>query len=109
VVNIRGGLGISRHKCFLASAGANTTDIDCVHNPPAIGTGFDLSYADAAHGYDGNQNTIEGTKIIPDGLLTPGASVQYFFRKEDTDNGPGPVGLMPDTNIVFRQNQEGSL
>ena len=62
-------------------------------------------------GFNGTATTIEGTKIIPDGYLTPGAHVQYFFRREDA---PGGVvtglakGLMPDTSHVFPQNGEGS-
>jgi hypothetical protein len=43
--------------------------------------------------------TYEYTKIIPDGLLTPGAHVQYFFRR-----APGlgkAVDILPDTNFVF--------
>ena len=34
----------------------------------------------AAAGYDGQQQTREYTKIFPDGLLTPGSHVEYFFR-----------------------------
>jgi hypothetical protein len=50
--------------------------------------------------------TIEGTKIIPDGLLTPGAHVQYFIRRED---GVDPAFFTsPDTNVVTPQNSEGS-
>jgi hypothetical protein len=43
--------------------------------------------------------TYEYTKIIPDGQLTPGAHVQYFFRRTP---GLGQlVDLRPDTNFVF--------
>ena len=31
-------------------------------------------------GYDGEQQTREYTKVFPDGLLTAGSHVEYFFR-----------------------------
>jgi hypothetical protein len=37
--------------------------------------------AAVAHGLDGSATTKEFSKIIPDGLLTPGSHVQYFYRK----------------------------
>ena len=43
--------------------------------------------------------TYELTKIIPDGQLTPGSHVQYFYRRE-----PGlmqPVDIWPDTTQIF--------
>jgi hypothetical protein len=43
--------------------------------------------------------TYEFTKIIPDGQLTPGSHVQYFYRRS-----PGllqPVDLWPDTTQIF--------
>jgi hypothetical protein len=110
----RPGLGLSRHKCFLASNLADPNDIDCIHDPPSSGTGYDLSWvtdqpsgtpATNGSGYNGQPNTVEGTKIIPDGLLTPGAHVEYFWRKAE---GGSTVagGTMPDTNIVVPQAGE---
>jgi hypothetical protein len=127
VMNRRGGLGIVRHRCFVAAAGAALTDIDCVHDVGTTGPGYNLTYISVANGtsnpatgYDGatydvgsgpfgGSTTVEGTKIIPDGLLTPGASVQYFFRKEDGANPGVNAGMMPDTNVVFPQVGEGSF
>src|SRR5262249_48888820 len=54
--------------------------------------------------------TYEYTKIIPDGQLTPGAEIQYFFRRSTigdaitTINGaPFQISarLGPDTNFVL--------
>jgi hypothetical protein len=104
----RSALGVSRHRCYLASASAATTNIDCVHDAPTIGAGYDLSYLTTpGSGWDNTNTTVEKTKIIPDGLLTPGAHVQYFFRKE-TDGGTF-AGFMPETNTVFQQIEEGSF
>ena len=50
--------------------------------------------------------TYEFTKIIPDGQLTPGAHVQYFYRRE-----PGAftaVDLRPDTNFVFNSGADAA-
>jgi hypothetical protein len=46
-----------------------------------------------------NGRTNEYTKIIPDGLLTPGAHVQYFYRREPGQSAL--IDLYPDTNHVF--------
>src|SRR5206468_3771059 len=54
-----------------------------------------------ASGYQGNSNIrYEGAKIIPDGLLTPGSHVEYFFRRED---GGVFKGTVPDTTVVSPQ------
>ena len=100
---VRSGLGLLRHKCFLASNTASVNDIDCIHDPPAAGVGYDLSWVTATgSGYNGVPTTKEGTKIIPDGLLTPGAHVEYFWRK--AENGSTALtGLLPDTNVVVPQ------
>ncbi len=116
---LRAGLGLKRHKCFLSTATAQLTDIDCQHDPdgietPASGTSpgiYDLTWVLATgSGYGGDigvhpygrQYTIEGTKIIPDGLLTPGAHVEYFWRKA-VNGSTALSGLMPDTTTVVPQ------
>jgi hypothetical protein len=50
---------------------------------------------------------VEGTKILPDGLLTPGSHVQYFYVKKDLV--AGTTALCPDTSVVYPQAAEGSL
>jgi hypothetical protein len=106
VVTYRSGLTISRHRCYLASASANVNNIDCVHDAPTVGTGFDLSYLSSpGSGWDGTNSTVENTKILPDGLFTPGTHVEYFFRKEEAGVFSG---FMPETNTVFPQIEEGS-
>jgi len=52
-------------------------------------------------GYQANSNVrLEGEKIIPDGLLTSGSHVEYFFRRED---GGVFKGTVPDTTVVTPQ------
>src|SRR5262249_30697817 len=54
-----------------------------------------------------NNCTREGTKILPDGLLVPGAHVDYVFRVCATTDLNTFV-LAPDTSIVSPQSREGS-
>jgi hypothetical protein len=105
---IRTGLGIARNVCFVADTSQTVavTAVICGGNngpftyPPAY-TGAPGS------GYNGQTTTKEGTKILPDGLFTPGTHVEYFFRRQD---GTDPnIAFCPDTNQVTPQNSEGSV
>jgi hypothetical protein len=89
-------IGIVKPRCFITTPTGPSSQIVCDGSVPTylpvgtIGT------------------TQEFTKIIPDGLLTPGAHVQYFFRDQKDSKLPGaPDGLCPDTNTVFPQITEG--
>jgi len=121
---VRAGLGVKRHKCFLPTENAAATGpLDCEHDPdnietPDNGAGYDLRYVlntgsgygpdlNGPHAY-GRQYTVEGTKIIPDGMLTPGAHVEYFWRRA-VGGSTALAGIMPDTNIVVPQTGEGSV
>src|SRR5262249_47904028 len=59
-------------------------------------------------GWDGLATTKEFTKIIPDGLLTPGSHVQYFYRKSHAANPLLSYAMCPDTNLITPQPREGS-
>jgi hypothetical protein len=103
----RGALGINRNICFVAdtSQSVAVTAVICGGNNgpftyPPLWTGAPGS------GYNGSTVTKEGTKILPDGLFTPGTHVEYFFRRQD---GTDPnIAFCPDTNQVTPQNAEGS-
>jgi len=103
-------LGISKNRCFLvdASAGAvvNETNITC--GDPAMGTYPPSWTSTTGSGYDiiGGPTTKEYTKIFPDGLFTPGSSIQYFLRMSQIGD-PGTFVMTPDTNIVWPQTQMG--
>jgi hypothetical protein len=98
-------LGLSRHKCFLVDTllAGNSTNITC-SSVPAWVTAGGVPYKT---GYDGNPSTVEGTKIIPDGLLTPGSHVEYFLKKKDL--ATGAIALCPDTTMVYPQRSEENL
>ncbi len=59
-------------------------------------------------GWDGSATTKEFTKIIPDGLLTPGSHVQYFYRKSHSVDPLLEYAMCPDTNFITPQNGERS-
>lgn len=96
-------LGKNKFKCFVVNPAASAvqTNIICDGTVPAW-------VLVAGTGYDGNNQTTEFTKIIPDGLLTPGSHVQYFFRKSAvTGLGSPNFAACPDTNVVSPQPKEG--
>ena len=93
-------LGAVKNICVMPNpAGpANSTNIAC------DGTGWG-AYG-AGSGWNGMTTTREHTKIIPDGLLTPGSHVQYFFRKSAVAS-PAVFTTGPDTSFIF-QPAEGN-
>jgi hypothetical protein len=52
--------------------------------------------------------TKEFSKIIPDGLLTPGSHVQYFFRKSHAADPNLNYSMCPDTNCITPQPRRSS-
>jgi len=92
-----GTLGIVKPICVMTLPGGatNSTNITCG------GLVGEFAAYGAGSGWDGVATTREHTKIIPDGLLTPGAHVQYFFRKSTTAT-PLVFEMGPDTNLVFQ-------
>jgi hypothetical protein len=102
-------LGYSKFKCFVidttkeASSSPTLNNVSCNGVVPAWLTTVPQSRT----GYNGSSVTKEYTKIIPDGLLTPGSHVEYFLRAQ-TSTAPGAASAMlPDTNLVL-QPDEGS-
>jgi hypothetical protein len=59
-------------------------------------------------GWDGLATTLECSKIIPDGLLTPGSHVQYFFRKSHAIDPLVRYAMCPDTNLIYPQSGESN-
>ncbi len=89
-------LGVTKNVCYVRCLACPTTDIRCDGGQP-------VDYVIPA------TTTKEFSKIIPDGILTPGAHVEYFFRSQNNDVTPGVMaGTIPDTNVVFPQVAEGS-
>ncbi|HET7225618.1 MAG TPA: FlgD immunoglobulin-like domain containing protein [Candidatus Eisenbacteria bacterium] len=99
--------GILKNRCFLIdTAGAtNSTNITCGTGtfPPTWVTTVPSSRT----GWDGTSQTKSFTKIIPDGQLTPGSHVEYFFRKSLLSD-PATFVACPDTQLISPQGSEGS-
>ena len=99
-------LALLKNLCFVNDTAGALTDVTCGRSnepawPPAWVTTLPASYS----GVPAGNQSDEATKILPDGLFTPGTHVEYFFRRED---GANPVAMVPDTSIVFPQANEGS-
>ncbi|MBI5711294.1 MAG: hypothetical protein HZC42_13500 [Candidatus Eisenbacteria bacterium] len=97
-------LGIVKNRCFLVDTlgAVNSTNTTCSAVPA-----WATTVPGSRTGYDGVQTTNEYTKIIPDGLLTPGSHVEYFFRKCETA-APTVIVMAPDTNRIYPQSGESS-
>lgn len=103
----RPNLGISRPRCFVIDTTAFTnlgSNNEICGSAPVWLTTVPQSRT----GWDGTVTTTEGTKIIPDGLLTPGSHVQYFFRKSQIFQ-VGGYAMDPDTQTISPQQSEGNF
>ena len=81
---------------------------DPAHGSGAPGSNAGVAVAvDGAHPF-GTWQTKEFTKIIPDGMLTPGSHVQYFFRKQRADL-TGGFAMDPDTTNISPQLSESNF
>ena len=103
-------LGVSKFKCLVidttkaATSTATLNNVNCTGVVPAWLTTVPPSRT----GWDGSATTKEFTKIIPDGLLTPGSHVAYFYRKSHSIDPFVRFAMCPDTNFITPQNGEGS-
>jgi hypothetical protein len=94
-------LGIVKNLCFVTAPTAPVTSVVCDGTVPAY-------IQSRPEHWDVTGITKEFTKIIPDGLLAPGAHVEYFFRCQG-EGSPGPMaGMVPDTSVVSPQPGERS-
>jgi hypothetical protein len=110
-------LAIAKKSCFLSNPNGapDVTNIDC-GDPTAGGVRDANGYLFATEGnYDPNiwsTNAYlrkEGTKIIPDGYLSPGAHVEWFLRRSLIENqAVGAAQLLFDTTTVFPQDPGGN-
>src|SRR5262245_3229314 len=103
-------LGFLKNKCFVADTTKAATSSPSGQNVVCDGTvpAWLTTVPQSRTGWDGQAQTREFTKIIPDGLLTPGSHVQYFFRKSHSIDPLLNSAMMPDTNFITPQGREGS-
>src|SRR5262249_2333870 len=107
-------LGITKFKCFVIDTTQAPTSTSALNNVNCTGVlpAWLTTVPRSRTGWEGQATAKEFTKIIPDGLLTPGAHVQYFYRKSHAANPQGtglpvPFAMVPDTNFITPQNDEG--
>ncbi|MEO5988013.1 MAG: hypothetical protein ABIU54_10525, partial [Candidatus Eisenbacteria bacterium] len=103
-------LGTNKFKCFIVDTTKAATSTVAVNNIVCDGTipAWLSAVPQSRTGWDGNVQTKEFTKIIPDGLLTPGSHVQYFYRKSHDIDPLFAFAMCPDTTTITPQNGEGS-
>jgi hypothetical protein len=102
-------LGSNRFKCFVVDTTKAATSTAALNNVVCDGTvpAWLSTVPQSRTGWDGSATTKEFSPIIPDGLLTPGAHVQYFYRKSHAADPNLNFSMMPDTNVITPQNREG--
>jgi hypothetical protein len=99
-------LGIPRNICFAKdplSTVVTDANITCSGAPAWVLANPTLA------GYNNVPTTVEYTKIIPDGLLTPGSHVQYFIRMSKIGAAPTAFAMTPDTNMITPQANAGNV
>lgn len=96
-------LALARPLCFLVNQAGPVDNTNICCSTSECMTKFAETYPPS--GYDPLTPTtsFENNKIIPDGLLTPGSHVEYFFRRSAA-SAPGHLQSMrPDTTRVIFQ------
>ena len=103
-------LGVSKFKCFVIDTTKAFTSSPTSNNASCLGVipAWLTTVPQSRTGFNGSATTLEFTKIIPDGLLTPGSHVQYFYRKSHAIDPLVRFAMCPDTNLITPQNSEGS-
>jgi len=103
-------VGVNKFKCFVidttkaANSSPTLNNVNCTGVVPAWLTAVPQSRT----GWNGSATTKEFSKIIPDGLLTPGSHVQYFYRKSHAADPNLNYAMCPDTNVITPQPRESS-
>jgi hypothetical protein len=102
-------LGVNKFKCFVLDTTKAATSTALLNNVACDGTvpAWLTTVPQSRTGWDGTNVTKECSKIIPDGLLTPGSHVQYFYRKSHASDPNLNYAMCPDTNFITPQPREG--
>ena len=103
-------LGVNKFKCFVIDTTKAFTSSPTSNNAICSGVvpAWLTTVPQSRTGFDGSPTTKEFTKIIPDGLLTPGSHVQYFYRKAHAIDPFVRYAMCPDTNFITPQPNEGN-
>jgi len=103
-------LGVNKFVCFVVDTTKAATNSPTLTNVVCDGTvpAWLTTVPQSRTGWNGSNVTKEFSNIIPDGLLTPGSHVQYFFRKSHASDPNLEYKMVPDTNFITPQSSEGS-
>src|SRR5207249_1960078 len=104
-------LGVDKFRCFVVDTSKAATSGPIENNVVCDGTvpAWLTTVPPSRTGWDGSASTKEFTSIIPDGLLTPGSHVQYFYRKSLASDPLGAYAMTPDTNFITPQPNENDV
>jgi hypothetical protein len=103
-------LGVAKNRCFVIDTTKAATSSPTFANVVCDGTvpAWLTTVPQSRTGWDGLATTAEFTKILPDGHLTPGSHVQYFYRKSHSVDPLLNHAMCPDTNLITPQSRESS-
>jgi hypothetical protein len=103
-------VGVNKFKCFVIDTTKAATSSPYAEQRELHGRRPGVAHdgAAVAHGLGRHAQTKEFSKIIPDGMLTPGSHVQYFYRKSHAADPLLSFAMCPDTNSITPQPQESS-
>jgi len=103
-------LGVDKFRCFVIDTTKGLSSSPTLDNASCNGVvpAWLNVVPRSRTGWDGLATTKECTKIIPDGLLTPGSHVQYFYRKSHASDPFLNYAMCPDTNLITPQAREGT-
>ncbi len=102
-------LGKDKFVCFMVDTAQTASSSSSLNNVRCDGTipAWLTTVPQSRTGWNGSATTKEFTKIIPDGLLTAGSQVQYFWRKSARADSLNAYAMCPDTTSTFTSG-EGS-
>jgi len=95
-----------RNICYVVDINGPVTNTNVCCDPASCAA---LSTTYPPPGYPASPTTTyEGTKILPDGLFTPGTHVEYFVRRSAASNPSVLLNMSPDTTTVAVQTGMGT-
>jgi hypothetical protein len=103
-----GGLGaplaITKNLCFLVDPAGSVNELNvCCSAAQCAAAPFFETWPPSAYPVGTPTTTQERTKILPDGIFTPGTHIEYIMRRSDADNVLANASTTPDTNQASSQ------
>lgn len=96
-------LGIARNYCYLVNQAGRVDGSNTCCSPSQCASSFFETWPPSSYDPSLPTSTKEGTKILPDGLFTPGTHIQYFVRRSRATAPGVSLSLCPDTTRVSSQ------